>query len=47
MGLDLEMTRDIAQRFNHHYGHITIPDIVLGRKAQSYLTRWPQDVEDL
>jgi tryptophanyl-tRNA synthetase len=30
----LEMTRDIAQRFNHHYGqHFTIPDIVLGEEG--------------
>ena len=30
----LEMTRDIAQRFNHHFGqHFTIPEIVLGEEG--------------
>ncbi len=30
----LEMARDIAQRFNHHFGeHFVIPDIVLGEES--------------
>lgn len=30
----LEMARDIAQRFNHHFGqHFTIPEIVLGEEG--------------